>query len=328
MAPPSIPNPFLWRRIHSLSGLWLVLFLILHLVTNSQAAFNDGVGFIAQANSLEAIPYVRVIEILLLALPFAVHMIWGVKRLFMAETNSWPSDGSKPSLPYGRNRAFTWMRLTSWVLLVGVILHVVHMRFLEYPWAVEKDGQEYYMAKVGMDAGLYTLSERLHVSLYDAKRIAQASEEKPINQASVAINQPEVSFFTGPKDEVFDASKEKQLQSQQDYHEWQEWIAALQRKPIDDHHVIAVANNFGAASLLLVRESFKSPIMVALYSLFVLFTCYHAFNGLWTFLITWGVTLTEKSQRLALYLSTVLMLLIAFLGVTAAVGTYWLNLRN
>lgn len=36
-APP-LPSAFIWRRAHSLTGLWLVLFLIEHLLTNSQAA--------------------------------------------------------------------------------------------------------------------------------------------------------------------------------------------------------------------------------------------------------------------------------------------------
>jgi succinate dehydrogenase / fumarate reductase cytochrome b subunit len=334
MAAPAIPNPFLWRRLHSLAGLWLVLFLFLHLLTNSQAALlvgDDGIGFIEGANSLEAIPYIRVLEIVLLALPFGIHILFGIHRLFMAKSNSWPSDGTKPALTgYPRNHAYTWMRITSWVILVGVILHVVHMRFLDYPWSVEKDGHESFMTVVGVDSGLYTLSERLDVALYDERRIKQAILDKPtVMEVPASDGIPgKVSLLTGPKDEAFNEAKLKELRSKQDLHEWEQWIAALQHKPIDDYHVVVVAKNFGTASLLIVRETFKSPIMVALYSLFVLFTCYHAFNGFWTFLITWGVTLTERSQRLARYLSTVLMLLVAFLGLAAAIGTYWINLRS
>ncbi len=331
MAPQPIPNMFLWRRLHSLAGVWLVLFLILHLLTNSQAALfvgDDGQGFIEGADSLEHIPYVRAVEVLLLAVPFAIHILFGLHRLFMAESNSFPTDGSKPALPqYPRNRAFTWMRWTSWLLLLGVILHVVHMRFIDYPWNVEKDGQKYYLAILGVDSGLYTVSERLHVTLYDAKHIAELSKDNP-KLPPISKSKSEVSFFHGPKDETFDEAKLKQLQLLQDQRDQQHWVEALQRHPVDDHHVIAVAKNFGSASLLILRDTFKSPLMVVLYSIFVLVTCYHAFNGLWTSLITWGITLTARSQRLAFYLSTALMFLVAFLGLAAAIGTYWVNLRS
>lgn len=331
MTPPPIPNMFLWRRLHSLAGVWLVLFLILHLLTNSQAALfvgDDGQGFIDGANSLEHIPYIRAVEILLLAVPFAIHILFGFHRLFMAESNSWPTDGSKPALPqYPRNRAYTWMRWTSWLLLLGVILHVVHLRFVDYPWNVEKDGQKYYMAHLSVDSGLYTVSERLHVSLYDAKRIAELAKANPeapkITQEETAVN-----FLRGPKEEPFDESKLKSLQQQQDQRESRQWVEALQSHPLDDVHVIAVAKSFGAASLLILRDTFKSPLMVVLYSIFVLVTCYHAFNGLWTSMITWGITLTERSQRLARLLTVTLMCLVAFLGLAAAIGTYWINLRS
>ena len=44
-----IPRAFIWRRLHSLMGLWLVLFLGEHLLTNSQAALwlgDNGKGFV------------------------------------------------------------------------------------------------------------------------------------------------------------------------------------------------------------------------------------------------------------------------------------------
>ena len=279
--------------------------------------------------SIHHLPYLQAIEIVLLAVPFAVHIAYGLHRLFMAEPNSAPSDGSKPALgEYPRNRAFTWMRLTSWLLLVGVIAHVVHMRFVEYPWHVERDGQQYYMTVLNVDSGLYTLSERLGVELFDTKRID--AERAPVVGGKKPVAEASESFrlLEGPEAQVFSETKLHELRDEQDRQEQARWVEALHREPINDRQVIVVAKDFGTASLLIVRETFKSPFMVALYSLFVLVACYHGFNGLWTFLITWGITLTERSQRLALWLSTGLMVLVSFLGLAAAIGTYWLNLRH
>ena len=55
----SISTSFIWRRVHSLTGFWLVLYLIIHLITNSQAALwigDDGSGFVRLVNSLERLP--------------------------------------------------------------------------------------------------------------------------------------------------------------------------------------------------------------------------------------------------------------------------------
>ncbi|KIA76522.1 hypothetical protein DB43_AD00010, partial [Parachlamydia acanthamoebae] len=55
---------------------------------------------------------------------------------------------------------------------------------------------------------------------------------------------------------------------------------------------------------------------------------YHGFNGLWTFMISWGVTLTALSQRYMRHLATALMVIVAFLGMAAIWGTYWINLKS
>ena len=86
-APP-IPNAFIWRRAHSLTGLWLVLFLIEHLFINSQAALwigDEGAGFVRAVNALRDLPYLHVIEIFLLGVPFVIHGVWGVQYLMTAK---------------------------------------------------------------------------------------------------------------------------------------------------------------------------------------------------------------------------------------------------
>lgn len=257
-----LPAAFIWRRLHSLAGIGLVIFIVFHLFTNSQAAFwigDDGRAYIHSVNSIHEIPYLQVVEFLLLALPIAIHAIWGIYYLWTSESNSYGNTGNTPYLPeYGRNHAYTWQRITSWILLVGIAAHVVHMRFVEQPLKLP-NGYEIALTE---DSGLHALSSRLDVKL----------EER-------------------------------------------------------SGQVMAIAKDFGTAELLMVREAFKTPWIMALYTIFVLAACFHAFNGLWTFLITWGVTLSVRIQRTFLMISTALMFIVAFLGLSTIYLTYWVNLR-
>ncbi len=306
----SLPSEYIWRRVHSLAGLWLTLFLIEHLLTNSQAALmfgEDGRGFIDGANWIHSLPYITAIEIILLGVPFLVHIVWGIQRLRTANYNSFATDGSTPSLPmYSRNKAYTWQRITSYLLIIGVILHVYNMRFLHYPESAQLGSQKNYMVRVSLDPGLYTLAERLDFKLYHPSDVAEEkSKETPIST-------------TNPQDLV-----EAQKIQQRD-----KWIQALTARPITEEEAIAVTKDFGTAELLVVRNNFKSWTMIILYTLFVIAAVYHAFNGLWTFLITWGVLLTNAAQKAMLHLATTLMILVGFLGLSAIWLTYWVNLKT
>ncbi len=61
------------------------------------------------------------------------------------------------------------------------------------------------------------------------------------------------------------------------------WVFSWKRKRRRDHRHCP---NFATASLLVVRDTFKNPWMVIIYSIFVITACYHAFYGLWTASIT------------------------------------------
>jgi succinate dehydrogenase / fumarate reductase cytochrome b subunit len=168
-------------------------------------------------------------------------------------------------MPTSRNRAYTWQRITSWILLVGVILHVTKFRFLDYPEKVTAGKETHYVIGVSMDAGLPSLAERLGVTLHDHQNAGQ---------------------------------------------------------------VLASARDFGTASLLAVRNTFKNPVYIGLYTIFVLAAVFHACNGFWTFLLTWGWVLKMAAQRAWVAVSAVLMAILLFLGLAAIWGTYWINLRN
>lgn len=284
----TLPKAFIWRRLHSLTGLWLVLFLIEHLVTNSQAALlvgESGAGFVRMVNALHNLPYLTVIEVTLLGVPIAIHLIWGIRYALTSKANSHSTDGASPSLKYCRNRAYTWQRITSWILAVLLIVHVVKFRFLEYPQRILTGASPTYYVKVNVDPGLYTVADRLDAKLYDGKAIERMQREPNHLQdiASVTLKQGQV---------------------------------------------VATTSNFGTASLLTVRDTFKNPIWVGVYTIFVLSACFHAFNGLWTSMLTWGWVIKVSAQTRARQIAVGLMILISLLGLAAVWGTYFVNLRT
>lgn len=307
--PITLPSAFIWRRIHSLTGLWLVVFLIQHLLVNAQAALllgDNGLGFVHAANALENLPLLPILESLLLGAPIVIHTIWGIQYLLQAKYNSSASSGSTPALPqYSRNRAYTWQRITSWLLVIGIAAHVIHMRFVERPLIAERGPDTSYMVRVDDDPGLATVAARLGVVLYNSAQIQQATAP-----ATPGLDSTNPAVFA---------------QAQRQEHEW---LETLRERPVGPQQVMAVANDFGRAELLMLRNAFQQPLLLALYTLFVLSACFHAFNGLWTAFITWGITLTDRSQKLFLKVCWGLMVIVGFFGLAAIWGTYWLNLRQ
>ncbi|WP_201456447.1 succinate dehydrogenase cytochrome b558 subunit [Chlamydia sp. 17-3921] len=147
---------FLLRCIHSLAGLAFTLFLCEHLLTNQLAAsyLGWGKGFIAMVDQFHSIPGLKVIEIICLALPFISHAVIGIVYLFQGKSNFAAGDGRQPSLRFSRNYAYSWQRWTAWILLFGLIFHVVHLRFIRYPLHLNIYGQSYYV--VNIDSSRYT----------------------------------------------------------------------------------------------------------------------------------------------------------------------------
>jgi succinate dehydrogenase / fumarate reductase cytochrome b subunit len=315
-------------------GLWLVLFLIEHLLTNSQAALwvgENGQGFVRMVNGLHNLPYLQVIEITLLGIPILIHLVWGVKYLFTAKSNSRSSDGTKPSLPeYGRNRAYTWQRITSWILLFCIIGHVVKFRFLEYPASVQEGSKASYFIRVSLDNGLYTVADRLGVKLYDQKAVVNEVNALKNREAEGAFLEAAQETFLNESSEeqvAYNEQKALLLASKQKLQEKAQWVTALANVHLSKGDVVAVCKDFGTATLLAVRDVFKNPIYVVLYTIFVLAACFHAFNGLWTFMITWGWILKAAAQKKMVTFCIAIMLMIACLGLAAVWGTYWVNLR-
>ena len=328
----SLPKEFIWRRVHSLFGLWIVLFLIEHLFTNSQAALligENGKGFIRAVNFLKHLPYLHVIEIVLLGIPIFFHMLLGIKYLITSKINSTPGKVNRPVLTkYRRNHAYTLQRWSSWILLFGLIAHVAYMRFYMYPNAVDTGTDTSYFVRLNMDPGLYTVSDRLGVRLFNQSQIETLRREMVQKEGLLEERARQAKILQESPSSFYQAQTSKLLSEYQTLKENQAWLKGLEKRKIEKGEVIAEAHDFGTATLLIVRDSFKSIFKAILYTIFVLAAVFHAFNGLWTFMISWGIVLKMRSQSQAVNVCIGIMILIGFLGLASIWGTYFINLRN
>jgi len=153
-------------------------------------------------------------------------------------------------------------------------------------------------------------------------------DEKALIEVAQSIHKDETgNIFEGVTPSTFSQQKQMLLTSAQTYMQKKAWVQALSKNKISSTEVIAVSNSFGTATMLSVRDTFKNPWYAILYTVFVLAACFHAFNGLWTFMISWGLIFKRAAQKSMVTLCITLMVLIAFLGLAAVWGTYWMNLR-
>jgi succinate dehydrogenase / fumarate reductase, cytochrome b subunit len=323
----AIPREFIKRKLHSLFGLGLALFLTEHLLTNSEAALflgEDGAGFVRMVNFIHSLPYLPFIEIMLIGLPLIFHAYWGIEYLLTSKQNSYNSSLDHPSLgEYKRNHKYTWQRITSWILLIGILAHVVQMRFYEYPKKVYT-GEHYYLVDAELDDGLITVSDRLNVKVFDKAMVNK--EREVLNSKKSKYHYILNKEFKDEDANAFNEDYKRKLLLTQKIENGDEWVQTLESFDIASNEVVLVSEEIGTAFLLKVREVFKSNAMRLMYSLFVLAACFHAYNGLWTFFISWGFTMTEKSQRMSEVFCYVLMFTLAFLGLASIWGTYLFNL--
>ncbi|WP_026569767.1 MULTISPECIES: succinate dehydrogenase cytochrome b558 subunit [Sediminibacillus] len=80
-----------------------------------------------------------------------------------------------------------------------------------------------------------------------------------------------------------------------------------------------IAIGLGDAELnySLMENILTQPFMFWFYIVGVVSTTFHFANGLWSFLVTWGFTITPRSQRVATYATLVVFLIVTYIGVRA-----------
>ncbi|MDC3415704.1 succinate dehydrogenase cytochrome b558 subunit [Aquibacillus salsiterrae] len=65
----------------------------------------------------------------------------------------------------------------------------------------------------------------------------------------------------------------------------------------------------------LMENILSNPFMFWFYLIGVTSTTFHFANGLWSFLVTWGITVTPRSQKIATYVTLLIFLSMTIVGI-------------
>jgi len=115
-------NSFLWRRLHSLSGIVPIgLFLLEHFISNAEA-FKGAEAYTKQVAFLNSLPFVLVLEIVGIWIPILYHGLYGVYIWWRGDTNV-------AEYPWQGNWLYTSQRWTGIIALIYMAQHTYYLRF-------------------------------------------------------------------------------------------------------------------------------------------------------------------------------------------------------
>lgn len=69
----------------------------------------------------------------------------------------------------------------------------------------------------------------------------------------------------------------------------------------------------------MVEQIVDNPWMLAFYIVGILSATFHLSNGIWAFLVSWGITQSPKSQKIATIITSIFFVLLSIVGVIAIV---------
>jgi succinate dehydrogenase / fumarate reductase cytochrome b subunit len=114
---------FVWRKLHSLSGIIPIgAFLLEHLLSNFEAIHGPA-AYAAQVKFLNSLPLVRVLEWAFIFLPILYHGIYGVFIWLRGQSNV-------VYYPWAGNWMYAAQRWTGIISFAYIIQHVLRQRFL------------------------------------------------------------------------------------------------------------------------------------------------------------------------------------------------------
>lgn len=77
-----------------------------------------------------------------------------------------------------------------------------------------------------------------------------------------------------------------------------------------------IAAAFGAeVNFQMMENILDNPVMLWFYIIGVVSTIFHFANGLWSFAVSWGITVTPRSQQIATYVTIVIFIALSIVGV-------------
>lgn len=114
---------FLLRRLHSLTGIFFGLYVILHLLVN--ATLIQGTTptdiYKLQVQKIHSLPFLMGVEWTLIFAPVIYHTIYGLWITFTGQPNV-------GHYPYSRNIFYFFQRLTALLLVVLLAFHILSMK--------------------------------------------------------------------------------------------------------------------------------------------------------------------------------------------------------
>jgi succinate dehydrogenase / fumarate reductase, cytochrome b subunit len=79
-----------------------------------------------------------------------------------------------------------------------------------------------------------------------------------------------------------------------------------------------VAAAFGAeVNYQMMENILSNPFMMGFYIVGVISTIFHFANGLWSFLVSWGITVSPRSQVIATYVTIGIFIALSVVGIRA-----------
>jgi succinate dehydrogenase / fumarate reductase, cytochrome b subunit len=67
----------------------------------------------------------------------------------------------------------------------------------------------------------------------------------------------------------------------------------------------------------MMADIFSNPFMIAFYIVGIVSTTFHFANGLWSFAVSWGITVSPKSQRISTYVTLAVFVILTYIGIRA-----------
>lgn len=119
------PSHFVWRRLHSLSGLLPIgVFLLEHIYTNTYSLVSPE-KYNAKIDALQSIPFVVLIEVFGIFLPILFHALYGLVIVYQGRSNV-------HQYGFESNWRYTAQRITGVIGLIFIVYHVYATRLTSY----------------------------------------------------------------------------------------------------------------------------------------------------------------------------------------------------
>ena len=114
---------FIWRKLHSLSGIVPIgAFLLEHILSNFEA-LKGPVAYAQQVKFLNSLPLVRVLEWTFIFIPILYHGLYGIYIWLRGKSNV-------VYYPWAGNWLYVTQRWTGFISFIYILQHVLRQRFM------------------------------------------------------------------------------------------------------------------------------------------------------------------------------------------------------